>query len=81
MRANRGWVMAPMQPVFRMKNSSSDRTDRVLVVTPTAPSVAQAYRPHDLGAVLGVDQDLVPVGDPPVGQAGRHPRTSSQNWA
>ena len=41
-----------MHPVFRMKNSSSAWTERVLVVTPTAPRVAQAYQARTISGQL-----------------------------
>ena len=36
-----GWVMAATQSAFSMKKRTSAATDRVLVVTPTAPATAQ----------------------------------------
>ena len=45
-------MTAPTHPVFRMKNSSSARTERVLVVTPTAPRVAQAYQASTISGQL-----------------------------
>src|SRR5690606_38586239 len=39
-----GWVIAPTQPVWEMKYSTSAATLRVLVVTATAPTRAHAYQ-------------------------------------
>jgi hypothetical protein len=50
--ANLGCVTAATQPVFLMKNSSSARTDLVLVVTPTAPTAAQAYQASTISGQL-----------------------------
>ncbi len=82
MAANWGWVMAPTHPVFAMKNSSSARTDRVLVVTPTAPRVAQAYQASTISGQLSAwMRTLSPGPHPRPASPTAMRRTSSQNSA
>jgi hypothetical protein len=70
--------MVPTQRVFWMKNSSSARTERVLVVTPTAPTVAQAYQASTISGQLSAWMRTLSSTDTPLAARSR---TSDQNCA
>ncbi len=77
-----GCVTAPTHPVLAMKNSSSARTDRVLVVTPTAPTVAHAYQASTISGQLSAwISTLSPAVTPRPARPTAIRRTSNQNSA
>ena len=80
--ANDAWVTAATQPVFAMKNSSSAWTDRVLVVTPTAPTTAHAYQASTISGQLSAWRSTrSPWRTPRAARPAAMLRTSCQNSA